>query len=233
MKDRLFRDALAASGPGPDPDPGPDPGSPAARAGLDALFRPTVPDCRGTDGVRGEEEGGGGEVLAEATMCEMYSPRMRALSLECNEEAKKTARAGPAEEEEGRLRKGGGQGQGQGPDPLAPLLEYAARRRAVWCQTVLPIRRILSQSRLALGPAAVPQHRQQPLQHGGRAGGLQEISTPSAHSYSQPGLGTFANHDYLQGARYGAQATGITASYRGGSQAMLVGQLEQQWRAVE
>ncbi|KAI1258160.1 hypothetical protein MGN70_001207 [Eutypa lata] len=144
-----------------------------------------------------------GDVVEGKTMCEMYSPRMRKLYLECNS---------------------------NGDGEVAPLLQYSAHRRMVWCQTVLPIRQILFQSRLALSQQKMLNTVSS---HYYMKGGLQELFTPSAYSYSQAGLGTFANHDYLQGAQYAAQASGIVANATSGSNTFMVGQLEQKWRAVE
>lgn len=153
-----------------------------------------------------------GEVHEMDTMCEMYSPRMRNLYLEC---CGKAGESGTAADKAALL---------------VPLLQFSAHRREVWCHTVLPIKRMLFESQMAL-------NQQRFLNvvstHYNMAGGIQEISMPSAYTYSQAGLGTFANRNYLQGAQYGAQAAGIAASMAGGDRVMVVGQLEQQWRAVE
>ena len=63
-----------------------------------------------------------GHVLEANTMCEMYSPRMRELFLEC---ARKT-------------------------DP-APLLAFSEKRRMVFVETVLPTRMLLFRAQAALG----------------------------------------------------------------------------------
>ncbi|RYO83190.1 hypothetical protein DL762_006235 [Monosporascus cannonballus] len=93
-------------------------------------------------------------------------------------------------------------------DPASPL-RFTTHRRMVFVQTVLPIRQMLLCPRLGL-------QQQQFLNigssHDYNSGIMQEITMPSAYMYSQPGLGTFANHDLLRGAQYGAQAPGIAAN---------------------
>ena len=155
-----------------------------------------------------------GSVRECATMCEMYSARMRNLYLECCENGKVAPNGGRLDEAA----------------LLMPLLQFSAHRRAVWCQTVVPIRRMLFESRIALNQQRFLNVLSS---HYTMAGQIQEISMPSAYSYSQAGLGTFANHNLLQGAQYGAQAAGIMSGMSGGSRTVVVGQLEQQWRAVE
>ncbi|KAK8069900.1 hypothetical protein PG994_006516 [Apiospora phragmitis] len=61
----------------------------------------------------------------DGTMCEMYSPLMRDLYLLCN-------------------------GTEQAAPDLKPLIEFAEKRRRVFAETVLPIRRMLSRSRMGL-----------------------------------------------------------------------------------
>ncbi|KAK7744771.1 hypothetical protein SLS62_010074 [Diatrype stigma] len=135
----------------------------------------------------------------DIAMCEMYSPRVRKLYVECSEQ-------------------GGG-------DP-APLLAFAAHRRAVFGRTVLPIRQMLAQAWLALEQQwslnAVSSYYNM-------VGGMQAATMVSPpYGYAQAGLGTFPNHDPHLGAQYGAQAAVAGAAAGSPGNVFIVQQLEQQ-----
>ncbi|KAI0602035.1 hypothetical protein F4775DRAFT_296738 [Biscogniauxia sp. FL1348] len=135
---------------------------------------------------------------AGETMCELYSARMRGLYTEC--------------------------GASSPPDPQ-PLLEHAAHRRAVWAETVVPIRAMLREQRAAL-------ERQRFLNvmssHYTAVGGMRQV----AYGYGAPGVGYgFANMEMLQGAAYGNEARAATAGVGGAVATVQI--LERRWRAVE
>ncbi|KAI1092034.1 hypothetical protein F5B19DRAFT_455988 [Rostrohypoxylon terebratum] len=142
--------------------------------------------------------------LQTAAMCEMYSPRMRNLYRECSD-------ALPA-------------------DP-GPLLSYSVQRRVVWAETVPQMRMMLFRAKMALN--------QQSLLNAtsafyNSAGMLQEITMGSSHTYGAAGVGYgYANMNLFQGAMYGKQAMAVSSSAVNGGMIMLVGQLEQRWRAAE
>ncbi|KAI3328761.1 hypothetical protein F4824DRAFT_390642 [Ustulina deusta] len=116
--------------------------------------------------------------VAENRMCEMYSARMRKLYTERGSTS---------------------------PPNVQPLLEYSARRRQVYVETVPKIRTILSQQRMAL-------HQQ-------------KFPNTMGSNYAAAGQ--------LDQITYGQQATGVAAGIGTGSHMVAVQQLEQRWKAVE
>ena len=65
------------------------------------------------------------------------------------------------------------------------------------------------------------------------AGGIASIGHRDRYTYGAAGVGYgFENTLQLQGAQYNAQANAMSAQL-GGSKTLLVGQLEQQWLAIE
>lgn len=143
-------------------------------------------------------------LLETSTMCEMYSPRMRNLYKEC--------------------------GAASPPD-AAPLLKLSVQRRLVWMETVPQMRMMLFRAKMALDQQqilnAVSSHYKQ-------AGMLEDITDKSMYTYGAAGVGYgYANMNLLQGAIYGQQATAAGASAANPTATMLVGQLEQRWKAVE
>ncbi|KAI1446501.1 hypothetical protein F5Y02DRAFT_407801 [Annulohypoxylon stygium] len=143
-------------------------------------------------------------LLETAAMCEMYSPRMRNLYKEC--------------------------GDASPPDP-APLLSYSVQRRLVWAETVPQMRMMLFRAKMALNQQSFLNATSAFYNS---AGMLQEISMGSSHTYGAAGVGYgYANMNLLQGAMYGKQAMAVSSSAVNGGTIMLVGQLEQRWRAAE
>ncbi|PKS05454.1 hypothetical protein jhhlp_008830 [Lomentospora prolificans] len=140
----------------------------------------------------------------ESCMCEMYSPRMRALYQEACTKS---------------------------PPDASELLAYSDQRRIVYINTVMQIRRMLIESRLMLGQQQLLNANSLFYNNMGR---LQEITMPSAYAYGAAGIGYgYANQSLLQGAMYGQQAMGVMQQATNPSRTLLVGQLERQWRAVE
>ncbi|CAK7230214.1 hypothetical protein SBRCBS47491_007511 [Sporothrix bragantina] len=144
------------------------------------------------------------QILGEARICDMYSPRMRALYLE----ACKSPATG-----------------------LQKLLNYSAQRRLVYFETMPTCRNIVVQQKLTAQMAGMA--RLQSVAYTG-AGNLLEISSNHHdHTYGQAGVGYgFDNMQQLQGARYNVQANQLSAQV-GGANILLVGQLENRWRSVE
>ncbi|KAI1472781.1 uncharacterized protein F4812DRAFT_25011 [Daldinia caldariorum] len=143
-------------------------------------------------------------VLESSAMCEMYSRRMRDLYTKCSE-------ASPC-------------------DPTE-LLGYSVQRRLVWSQTVPPIRAMLLRAKIALDQQKMLNITSS---HYNQMGMLEDVTYGHAYTYGAPGVGYgYANQNLLQGAIYGQQAAQVGASVVNGSATLLVGQLEQQWRAVE
>ncbi|KAJ3554422.1 hypothetical protein NPX13_g10614 [Xylaria arbuscula] len=142
--------------------------------------------------------------VAENSICDMYSPRMRNLYTECG-------RANP-------------------PD-LQKLLQYSAQRAQVYTETVPQIRMMLFQARMQLQQQKMLNTMSS---HYTMMGHMDQITYGTHHSYSAPGIGYgFANANLLQGAAYGQQAAGIMSNLVSGGSTMAVQQLEQRWRAVE
>ncbi|KAI1211153.1 uncharacterized protein F4807DRAFT_419220 [Annulohypoxylon truncatum] len=143
-------------------------------------------------------------LLETTAMCEMYSPRMRNLYKECSDAS---------------------------PPDAGPLLAYSAQRRLVWAETVPQMRMMLFRAKMAL--------KQQSFLNTtstfyNSLGMLQQTSMGSSHTYGAAGVGYgYANMNLLQGAMYGQQAMAVSSSAVNGGTVMLVGQLEQRWRAVE
>ncbi|KAK7975800.1 hypothetical protein PG989_014263 [Apiospora arundinis] len=143
-------------------------------------------------------------------MCEMYSPRMRDLYLLCNGTEQAT------------------------PDPK-PLLEFATRRRRVFAETVLPIRKMLLVARLALAgqqqqgeqtpnaptsdPVKISRYQMELIRD--KMG-----SSCSAYMYSSSVL-PMRIFDTLQQLQAQAAAPGVVAELS------QVDTLEKWWRSVE
>ncbi|KAI0105005.1 hypothetical protein GGR51DRAFT_200880 [Nemania sp. FL0031] len=130
-------------------------------------------------------------LLAENTMCEMYSRRMRALYTECGN---------------------------ANPPNLKHLLETSAQRRQVYFETIPPARMILEQQRIALNQQRMYNSMSSTYTFMGQ---LDQTNYGTAHAYSMPGVGYgFANGNALQGAIYGQQGADAAASIRAGGQAI-------------
>ncbi|KAI0113493.1 hypothetical protein F4814DRAFT_347995 [Daldinia grandis] len=143
-------------------------------------------------------------LLETSAMCEMYSPRMRDLYIKCSEAS---------------------------PPDIKELLTYSAQRRLVWMQTVPQMRMMLFQAKTALNQQ---RFLNVASSHYNQAGMLEDITYGHTHTYGAAGVGySYANENLLQGAVYAQQAAQAGASAASGSAVLLVGQLEQQWRAVE
>ncbi|KAI1451471.1 hypothetical protein F4805DRAFT_463769 [Annulohypoxylon moriforme] len=143
-------------------------------------------------------------LLETTAMCEMYSPRMRNLYKECSETS---------------------------PPNIGPLLAYSVQRRLVWMETVPQMRMMLFRAKMALNQQSFLNATSTFYNS---AGMLQEITMGSSHTYGAAGVGYgYANMNLLQGAVYGQQAVAVSSSAVNGGTIMLVGQLEQRWRAVE
>ncbi|CAK7270400.1 hypothetical protein SEPCBS119000_004072 [Sporothrix epigloea] len=144
------------------------------------------------------------QILGEARICDMYSPRMRGLYT--------AACKSPA-------------------NGLPALLKYSAQRRLIYFQTMPACRNILLQQKLTANMANMA--RLQSVAYTG-AGNLLSISSNyHDHTYSQAGVGSgFDNMQQLTGARYDVQANQLSAQVGGGN-ILLVAQLENQWRSVE
>ncbi|KAI1074249.1 hypothetical protein F5B20DRAFT_586480 [Whalleya microplaca] len=114
------------------------------------------------------------------------------------------------------------------PDPK-PLLEASVHRRLVFVDTVLPIRTIIFQQRAALDQ----QTRLNIMSSHYNSVGQLHLNGNRFYTYSAWGAGYgFANSSLLQGTVYGKQAMHVSATI-GGSQLLVVKQLEKRWRAVE
>ncbi|KAI2778332.1 hypothetical protein F4815DRAFT_246432 [Daldinia loculata] len=143
-------------------------------------------------------------LLETSTMCEMYSPRMRDLYIKYSEAS---------------------------PPDVRELLACSVQRRLVWIQTVPQMRMMLFRAKMALNQQ---RFLNVASSHYNQAGMLQDITYGHAHIYGAAGVGYgYANENLLQGAVYAQQAAQAGASAASGSAVLLVGQLEQQWRAVE
>ncbi|KAI1801979.1 hypothetical protein F4811DRAFT_427100 [Daldinia bambusicola] len=143
-------------------------------------------------------------LLETSAMCEMYSPRMRNLYTKCSE-------ASPC-------------------DPTE-LLTFSAQRRLVWNQTIPQIRMMLFQAKMALNQQKMLNITSS---HYNNMGMMQAATYGNTYTYGAPGVGYgYANQNLLQGAIYGQQAAQVGASVANGSAVLVVGQLEQLWRAVE
>ncbi|KAI2470185.1 hypothetical protein F4781DRAFT_391465 [Annulohypoxylon bovei var. microspora] len=143
-------------------------------------------------------------LLETTAMCEMYSPRMRNLYKECSE--------------------------APSPNP-GPLLAYSVQRRLVWAETVPQMRMMLFRAKMALNQQ---KFLNVTSTFYNQAGMLQDITMGSSHTYGAAGVGYgYANMNLLQGAMYGQQAMAVGSGAVNGGTIMLVGQLEQRWRAVE
>ncbi|KAI1473636.1 hypothetical protein F4774DRAFT_423093 [Daldinia eschscholtzii] len=143
-------------------------------------------------------------LLETSAMCEMYSPRMRDLYTKCSETS---------------------------PCDVTELLTYSVQRRLVWMQTVPEIRMMLFRAKMALNQQ---QFLNVTSSYYKQAGMLQDINYGHTHTYGAAGVGYgYANENLLQGAIYAQQAAQVGSSVANGSAVLLVGHLEQQWRAVE
>ncbi|KAH8164143.1 hypothetical protein CIB48_g4118 [Xylaria polymorpha] len=143
-------------------------------------------------------------LLANKSICEMYSKRMRTLYTEC--------------------------GNINPPNPK-PLLDYSAQRRQVYMETVPQARMIMSQQKMAQQKQKMLNLTSS---HYTRLGHSQEMTYGSAYKYSAPGVSSgFANSNSLQGAAYRQQANNLAADLGTANVSLAVGQLEQRWRAVE
>ncbi|KAK8098121.1 uncharacterized protein PG998_013607 [Apiospora kogelbergensis] len=155
-----------------------------------------------------EEEDGNGDDT-KIVMCEMYSTRMRDLYLLCNGTEQAV------------------------PDPK-PLFEFVARRRRVFTETVLPIRKMLLVAQLELAkPLQSPQET--PIFTSSTTGinrfQIEQIrdkmgSSCSNYIYSSSGL-TMRSVVTLEQLQAQATASGLVA------EASQVDMLEQWWRSVE
>lgn len=155
-----------------------------------------------------EEEDGDGDDT-KIVMCEMYSTRMRDLYLLCNGTEQAV------------------------PDPK-PLFEFVARRRRVFTETVLPIRKMLLVAQLELAkPLQSPQET--PIFTSSTTGinrfQIEQIrdkmgSSCSNYIYSSSGL-TMRSVVTLEQLQAQATASGLVA------EASQVDMLEQWWRSVE
>ncbi|KAH8204476.1 hypothetical protein TruAng_001392 [Truncatella angustata] len=114
-------------------------------------------------------------------MCEMYSPRMRQLYLNCSQKT---------------------------PAGLDELLRISIHRRQMYYQTVPQIKQLIQQQKLALGQQRMLNSLSS---FHTNIGQLQQITLGSAYTYSSPGVGSFNTMDELQGARFGQQAMGVVA----------------------
>ncbi|KAI0441385.1 hypothetical protein F4803DRAFT_523611 [Xylaria telfairii] len=142
--------------------------------------------------------------LANKTMCEMYSRRMRTLYTEC--------------------------GNTNLPNPK-PLLDYSMQRRQVYMETIPQIRMIMSQQKMAQQRLKAVDLQSS---HHARLGHFQDMTYGSAYKYSAAGVGSgFSNYNALQGAAYRQQANNLAADLGTSNVSLAVGQLEQRWRAVE
>lgn len=143
-------------------------------------------------------------VLETNAMCEMYSPRMRKLYRECSESS-------PA-------------------DPK-PLLAFSVQRRRVWVETVPQIKMILFRAKLGVNQQ---QFLNTTSTFYNTMGMVEQTLYGNTHTYGMAGVGHgYANMNLLQGAMYNQQAMGIGTTAAGPGSVMIVGQLEQKWRAVE
>ena len=146
------------------------------------------------------------QILADARICDMYSPRMRALYTE--------ACRAPATN-------------------LPALLRYSAERRSVYFQTIPICRNMLQQARFTAQMAGMARLQSVALTG---VGNLLEISSNHHHTYTygQAGVGYgFDNMQQLQGAQYNAKANQLAAQAGNSGNILLVGQLETKWRSVE
>ncbi|KAF3068476.1 hypothetical protein GL218_08274 [Daldinia childiae] len=143
-------------------------------------------------------------VLETNTMCEMYSPRMRDIYIKCSKAS---------------------------PPDVRELLSCSVQRRLVWMQTIPQMRMMLFQANMALNQQ---RFLNVTSSHYNQVGMLQDITYGHTHTYGAAGVGYgYANENLLQGAVYAQQAAQAGVSAASGSAVLLVGQLEQQWRAVE
>ncbi|TPX17633.1 uncharacterized protein E0L32_012078 [Thyridium curvatum] len=144
------------------------------------------------------------KLLTGYSMCEMYSPRMRGMYAEAC---------------------------GRTPPDATELRRYSDRRRVVYANTIVRCREMVNEQRMAL----VQQQmlNQQSLFY--TQLGRNEVNTiGSHHTYSQAGVvGTFRSQWELDGARYGQQANEVMRNATRPGKAMMVAELERQWRAVE
>ncbi|CAK7562620.1 MAG: hypothetical protein SEPTF4163_000468 [Sporothrix epigloea] len=144
------------------------------------------------------------QILGEARICDMYSPRMRGLYTEA---CKSPATGLPA------------------------LLSYSAQRRFIYFQTMPACRNIVLQQKLTANMANMA--RLQSVAYTGAGNLLSVSSNHHDHTYGQAGVGYgFDNMQQLTGARYNVQANQLSAQVGGGN-ILLVGQLENKWRSVE
>ncbi|CAK7264476.1 hypothetical protein SEPCBS57363_001101 [Sporothrix epigloea] len=144
------------------------------------------------------------QILGDARICDMYSPRMRGLY--------KAACKSPA-------------------SGLPALLSYSAQRRLIYFQTMPTCRNILLQQKLTVNMANMA--RLQSVAYTGAGNLLSAASNHHDHTYGQAGVGYgFDNMQQLTGARYNVEADQLSAQVGGGN-ILLVGQLESKWRSVE
>ncbi|CAK7232097.1 hypothetical protein SEUCBS140593_008145 [Sporothrix eucalyptigena] len=144
------------------------------------------------------------QIIGEARICEMYSPRMRALY----KEACKAPTTG-----------------------LPALLSYSMQRRTVYWQTMPICRNIVVQQKFTANMAMMA--RLQSVAYTGAGNLLSVTSNHHDHTYGQAGVGYgYDNMQQLAGARYNVQANQLSAQVGGGN-ISLVGQLESKWRSVE
>ncbi|KAH7367098.1 hypothetical protein B0T11DRAFT_274685 [Plectosphaerella cucumerina] len=140
-----------------------------------------------------------------STMCKMYSPRMRALYLEA-------CRANPPDATE--------------------MLAYSEHRTGVYVRTVMVVKQILQQQRMAI----YQQQRLngQSLFYTSLGNTQANLLGSDGRTYGAAGVGYgFQNEFQLDGARYGKQAMEVGASVRSGSAAIQIEELERQWKMVE
>ncbi|KAI3324450.1 hypothetical protein HD806DRAFT_522230 [Xylariaceae sp. AK1471] len=124
--------------------------------------------------------------LAGSTLCDMYSPRMRALYTEC---------------------------ASVNPPDLKRLLEYSVQRQAVYNETMPTVRMILNQQLMALKQQQILNATSA---YYSMAGLRQETMFGHTHRYSALGIGSgFANMQLLQAAAYGKQAMEVGAGVGG------------------
>ncbi|OAA58502.1 hypothetical protein SPI_06575 [Niveomyces insectorum RCEF 264] len=146
-----------------------------------------------------------GVALPTAQICDMYSPRMRGLYTEA------CARR---------------------PPDASALRAYAAKRRAVYWQT-MPLCRLMLAQQQFLATQANLSHMQSVVFTG--FGNLEAITNDQTVTYSHSELGGGEFHNYLQveGARQGQEANILSMQASDPSKVATVGVLESQWRAVE
>ncbi|ERS95295.1 uncharacterized protein SPSK_01407 [Sporothrix schenckii 1099-18] len=144
------------------------------------------------------------QIIAEACICEMYSPRMRGLYTEAC---------------------------AQKPPNPAALLAYSAQRRLVYWETMPICRNIVTQEAFLANNIAMTRLQSVAYTAGGN---LQSVtSNHHDHTYGQAGVGYgYDNMQQLIGARYNVEANQMS-SQLGGNKILVVAQLETRWKSVE